>query len=135
MRRLHFSALCPGDDGPGVASSQQQGNFTEPAIGFQAVAGLVIHQFNDQQLAHQMAQVIIGIAGGVGDLVVNGEKITVKTRQPAVRQGQQHHRIGGGGGQAPALMTVHYRQVVSIQLLTEIAVMQPDAAFQHPQQR
>jgi hypothetical protein len=55
----------------------------------------VIHQFNDQQLAHQMAQVIIGIAGRVSDLVVDGEKITVKTRQPAARQGQQHHRIGG----------------------------------------
>jgi anti-sigma factor RsiW len=56
------SALCPGDDGPGkrVASSRAISLSQRLAS---AVAGLVIHQFNDQQLAHQMAQVIIGIAG------------------------------------------------------------------------
>ena len=124
-----------GGDRLRKTGGQQQDDFAQPAVGLEAIAGLVVHQLNHQQLAHQAAQAIVGVAGVEGSLVVEGKKITVEARQPAAGERQNHHRVGLAAAQTPGAVAVHYFQPIDIQQLMPLTVMQADAALQRPQQR
>ncbi len=99
------------------------------------MAGM-IDQAAHQQLAHQAAQAVIGIAGARRYLVVDGKKGVVEAGQPAGGEGEDHHRVAPGAAQAPATVAVNDRQRVDGKLLRRtFRLRQIYAPLQHPQQR
>ena len=94
--------------------------------------GLRIDQTEDQQLAHQVAQGVFGIARFAAALVDGGKKIAVEAGQPSGVQRQRHHDVRRLAVQAPAAMTIHYRQFIGLQVPTRLAIAEFDAALKQP---